>query len=82
MKNIFSCSADGNIISDVIYSDYKLMAFAHVKVFKFFDSERLSFHCKLTLCTKKADGCEGIIVISFVSLLKKSFYRYGEMSLS
>ncbi|KAL4002608.1 Zona pellucida-like domain family protein [Acanthocheilonema viteae] len=54
------CSADPNIVNDVIYSDDKLIAFAHVKVFKLINSEHLSFHCKLSLCIKKADGCEGI----------------------
>ncbi|CAG9541041.1 unnamed protein product [Cercopithifilaria johnstoni] len=54
------CSADMNIVHEVIYSDNKLVAFAHVKVFKLINSEYLSFHCKLSLCIKKADGCEGI----------------------
>uniref|UniRef100_A0A0R3RI54 ZP domain-containing protein n=1 Tax=Elaeophora elaphi TaxID=1147741 RepID=A0A0R3RI54_9BILA len=54
------CSADANIVNSVIYADNKLMAFARVKVFRLFDSDHLSFHCKLTLCVRKADGCEGV----------------------
>ncbi|OZC09507.1 von Willebrand factor type A domain protein [Onchocerca flexuosa] len=54
------CSADTNIVSDVVYADDKLLAFSHVKVFKLINSEHLSFHCKLSLCIRKADGCEGI----------------------
>ncbi|VIO92100.1 von Willebrand factor type A domain containing protein [Brugia malayi] len=54
------CIADANIVNDVIYSDDKLMAFAYVKVFKLTNSEHLSFHCKISLCIKRADGCEGI----------------------
>ncbi|VDM08941.1 unnamed protein product [Wuchereria bancrofti] len=54
------CIADANIVNDVIYSDDKLMAFAYAKVFKLINSEHLSFYCKISLCIKKADGCEGI----------------------
>ncbi|KAM3723265.1 Cuticlin-6 [Dirofilaria immitis] len=54
------CSTDTNIVSDVIYADDKLIAFSSAKVFKLINSKHLSFHCKLSLCIRKADGCEGI----------------------
>ncbi|KAK6044971.1 hypothetical protein COOONC_17524 [Cooperia oncophora] len=54
------CSSDLALLSDPRYSDDSLTAFAESKVFSFTEADQLKFVCKLSLCTRDGDGCEGV----------------------
>ncbi|VDM24357.1 unnamed protein product, partial [Toxocara canis] len=54
------CSPDKSILSDLSYADHRLVASAKSSVFSLTDGDHLLFHCKLSLCTREGDGCEGI----------------------
>ncbi|TKR65330.1 hypothetical protein L596_025748 [Steinernema carpocapsae] len=54
------CTPDVKILSPVMYSEQSLLAYAQSKVFTVADVERLRFHCKVRLCTRDGDGCEGV----------------------
>ncbi|CAD6196579.1 unnamed protein product [Caenorhabditis auriculariae] len=54
------CSSDLAILSDPTYSDDTLSAYAVSHVFNIGDAESLKFVCKLSLCTRDGDGCEGV----------------------
>ncbi|KAK0418631.1 hypothetical protein QR680_013679 [Steinernema hermaphroditum] len=54
------CISDVKLLSPVMYADQSLLAYAQSKVFTVADVERLRFHCKMRLCTRDGDGCEGV----------------------
>ncbi|KAK6023433.1 zona pellucida-like domain protein, partial [Ostertagia ostertagi] len=54
------CSSDLTLLSDPQYSDDSLTAYAESKAFAFTEAEQLKFVCKLSLCTRDGDGCEGV----------------------
>nr|CDJ95260.1 von Willebrand factor and Endoglin CD105 antigen domain containing protein [Haemonchus contortus] len=54
------CSSDLTLLSDPRYSDSSLTAYAESKAFAFTEADQLKFVCKLSLCTRDGDGCEGV----------------------
>ncbi|VDM81302.1 unnamed protein product, partial [Strongylus vulgaris] len=54
------CSSDLALLSDPQYSNDQLTAFAESKAFAFQKADSLKFVCKLSLCTRDGDGCEGV----------------------
>lgn len=54
------CSSDLTLLSDPEYLDDRLTAYAESKVFAFREGDQLKFLCKLSLCTRDGDGCEGV----------------------
>ncbi|KAL6728166.1 hypothetical protein Aduo_009967 [Ancylostoma duodenale] len=54
------CSSDLALLSDPKYYDDRLTAYAESKAFAFQQAESLKFVCKLSLCTRDGDGCEGV----------------------
>ncbi|CAJ0599339.1 unnamed protein product [Cylicocyclus nassatus] len=54
------CSSDLALLSDPKYMDDRLSAYAESKAFAFQKAESLKFVCKLSLCTRDGDGCEGV----------------------
>ncbi|EGT44258.1 hypothetical protein CAEBREN_23789 [Caenorhabditis brenneri] len=54
------CSSDLALLTDLTYADDSLTAWAASHVFNVHDAESLKFVCKLSLCTRDGDGCEGV----------------------
>ncbi|WKX98425.1 hypothetical protein Q1695_013817 [Nippostrongylus brasiliensis] len=54
------CSSDLALLSDPKYREDSLTAYAQSTAFAFQDAEQLKFVCKLSLCTRDGDGCEGV----------------------
>ncbi|CAB3402768.1 unnamed protein product [Caenorhabditis bovis] len=54
------CSSDLALLSDLTYDDSTLSAYAASHVFSVHNAESLKFVCKLSLCTRDGDGCEGV----------------------
>uniref|UniRef100_A0A1I7UM86 SEA domain-containing protein n=1 Tax=Caenorhabditis tropicalis TaxID=1561998 RepID=A0A1I7UM86_9PELO len=54
------CSSDLALLTDLSYADDSLTAWAASHVFNVHDAESLKFVCKLSLCTRDGDGCEGV----------------------
>uniref|UniRef100_A0A915PE01 ZP domain-containing protein n=1 Tax=Setaria digitata TaxID=48799 RepID=A0A915PE01_9BILA len=54
------CSTNQKIANDIVYVDDKLIAYSYGQVFELNNSEQFTFHCELTLCIRRGDGCEGI----------------------
>ncbi|KAK5965260.1 ZP domain-containing protein [Trichostrongylus colubriformis] len=54
------CSSDLTLLSDPRYSEDSLTAYAESKAFAFTEADQLKFVCKLSLCTRDGDGCEGV----------------------
>ncbi|KAE9552758.1 hypothetical protein FO519_004020 [Halicephalobus sp. NKZ332] len=53
------CSVDPTIVNEITYADGKLLAFAKSYVFTLTDVTTLLFSCKVSLCVRDGDGCEG-----------------------
>uniref|UniRef100_A0A0K0DQL1 ZP domain-containing protein n=1 Tax=Angiostrongylus cantonensis TaxID=6313 RepID=A0A0K0DQL1_ANGCA len=54
------CSTDLSLLSDPKYDDNRLAAYSESKAFAFEGADLLKFVCKLSLCTRDEDGCEGV----------------------
>ncbi|EFP02640.1 hypothetical protein CRE_02342 [Caenorhabditis remanei] len=54
------CSSDLALLTDLTYADDSLTAWAASNVFNVHDADSLKFVCKLSLCTRDGDGCEGV----------------------
>ncbi|CAI5445276.1 unnamed protein product [Caenorhabditis angaria] len=54
------CSSDLALLSDLTYDDGALSAYAASHVFSVHNADSLKFVCKLSLCTRDGDGCEGV----------------------
>lgn len=57
-----SCSADPSLLGEVTYANDKILAHVRSFIFSFIDVQSLLFTCKLSLCLRDKDGCEGISV--------------------
>uniref|UniRef100_A0A914Z1H8 VWFA domain-containing protein n=1 Tax=Panagrolaimus superbus TaxID=310955 RepID=A0A914Z1H8_9BILA len=57
--DVIGCSADSTLLNEIIYSNDKLLAFAKSYVFTLVDVSTLLFTCKVSLCVRDGDGCEG-----------------------
>lgn len=58
----FRCSADPSLLSEITYADDRILAHVKSYVFSFIDIPSLLFSCKLSLCLREKDGCEGVSV--------------------
>lgn len=54
------CILDKYLFGKLNYSEDLLTAYAPGEMFKFADSDDLSFDCQITLCLKDDNGCSGI----------------------
>ncbi|KAI1721158.1 zona pellucida-like domain-containing protein [Ditylenchus destructor] len=53
------CSADPSLLGEVVYAEDRLLAFAKAFVFTIKDVDSLRFSCKVSMCLRNGDGCEG-----------------------
>uniref|UniRef100_A0A914ECR0 VWFA domain-containing protein n=1 Tax=Acrobeloides nanus TaxID=290746 RepID=A0A914ECR0_9BILA len=53
------CSTDNVLLKEITYSEDELVAYAKSQVFTLVDVDSLKFTCKVGLCLRDGDGCEG-----------------------
>uniref|UniRef100_A0A7E4UWB9 VWFA domain-containing protein n=1 Tax=Panagrellus redivivus TaxID=6233 RepID=A0A7E4UWB9_PANRE len=53
------CSTDPSVVNEIIYAENQLLAFSKSYVFTLVDVATLLFSCKVSLCVRDGDGCEG-----------------------
>ena len=56
------CVADVSLLAEIVYERSLMRAHAQSQVFKFADSNQLSFSCQVRLCQKQMNMCDGITV--------------------
>ncbi|CAD5215850.1 unnamed protein product [Bursaphelenchus okinawaensis] len=53
------CAADSSLLGEVEYAEDQILAHVRAHVFTFINVESLLFSCKVSLCLRDGDGCEG-----------------------
>lgn len=74
--NVFSCSVDNSLLGEVEYADGKILAHVRSHVFTFVNLKSLLFSCRVTLCLRDGDGCEGVSVRNASLIIYVSFFVY------
>lgn len=69
-KFCFRCVHDETLMEPLKYSSDLTTATSAAFAFKFADQMIVHFSCRITLCTRAENGCEGISVMFFIIPLK------------
>ncbi|VDN04594.1 unnamed protein product [Thelazia callipaeda] len=54
------CITDHTLMQPLVYNEKLTVAYSTVPAFKFTNQPNIQFYCKVTLCSKHKNGCEGI----------------------
>lgn len=60
---IFRCSVDRTLLSEIVYDNKSMTAYAQSQAFKYADSNQLYFTCQIKLCQRQMNFCDGITVM-------------------
>lgn len=62
LKIFFRCSTDKTLLSEIIYDENLMIAYAQSQAFRYADSNQLYFTCQIKLCQRQMGLCDEITV--------------------